>query len=89
MHFNSLCQTFFHLVDERFYRKLARFSLCRHYEKARQVSGLQVIVDSNDQDSSDDFFRDSTCPGCLNGKVEVLFAWGILDRQTQEPEAKC
>jgi hypothetical protein len=83
MRINPLCQTFFHLVDKRFYRKLALFSFCRYHEKPDQVSGVQIIVDSSDQDSTDEFLRDSTQFGCLNGNLEILFTSRIARRKAQ------
>ena len=35
MRFNPLCQTFFHLIDKRFYRDLTLFSFGRYHEKPR------------------------------------------------------
>ena len=83
MRINSLCQTFFHLVDKRFYRKLTLFSFCRYHEKPDQVSGVQIIVDSNDQDSTDELLRDSTHFGCLDGNLEILFTSRIACREAQ------
>ncbi len=83
MRFNSLCQTFLHLIDKRFYRKLTLFGFCRDFEKVNQVSRLQVIVDANNQDSTDELFRDSIHFGRLNGNLEVLFTSGITTRQAQ------